>query len=133
MAKPLPKVTDENETYWYGLREGKLFVQRCVSCRSLQFYPRFFCTHCHGRELEWHETKGTGTVYTFTVIRRPPVEAFKDDVPYILALVELDEGIRIMTRIVNLAPEECAVGMPVQLALRELEKDVVLPMFAPME
>lgn len=127
----MPKITDENETYWHGLREGKLLVQRCLSCEQLQFYPRFFCIHCHGRQLEWVETKGIGTVYTFTVIRRAPSAAFENDVPYLLALVELEEGIRMMSRVVQIEPEHCRIGLPVKWMPQQEEHDLVLPVFTP--
>jgi len=132
MAKPLPKITFENEKYWAGLREGKLLVQRCLSCHRLQFYPRFFCGQCYGRELEWYETKGIGTIYTFTVIRRPPTEDFKDEVPYIIGLVELEEGVRIMARIVHVTPENCVVGLPVKLCQEYKDHDMVYPAFLPI-
>jgi uncharacterized OB-fold protein len=88
----------EAETYFEGLDRGVILLQRCASCDRRQFPPRVHCGHCGGRELCWDEVDGAGTVYAKTVNRRAPEPAFEKFLPYVVALVDLDAGVRVMAR-----------------------------------
>ncbi|MEK7714977.1 MAG: OB-fold domain-containing protein, partial [candidate division NC10 bacterium] len=91
-GKPVPVPTAETRHYWTACREGVLSYQYCLACRRPQFYPRTLCVGCGGGSLEWRASRGLGTVHAVTVVHRPPTAAFRAEVPYAIALVDLDEG-----------------------------------------
>jgi uncharacterized OB-fold protein len=130
-VKPLPTPTQESAPYWAGLREHKLLMQHCDSCDRLQFYPRSGCRTCGGTELSWREMSGAGHVYTYTVIHRAPFAAFADDVPYAYAVVELDEGPRVVTSLVTDDLDGLDVDMRVRAVYDDVTDDVTLLRFAP--
>ncbi len=111
--KPLPIPTPTSEPYWTALREHRVAIQRCRACGHWVFYPRSNCTRCLSDDLAWTDIAGTGTLYTFTVTRRPTAPPFEDEMPQLIAVVELDEGPRLTTTLVNVEPEEIAIGMRV--------------------
>jgi uncharacterized protein len=113
--------------FWEGVAEGVLRVQRCGACGRHVFYPRAVCPHCTTGELAWVEAGGGGLVHSFTVVHRAPAE-YRDEAPYVVALVELDEGVRLMTRLVDVAPADVRVDMPVEVAI---QGDPRLPYFRP--
>jgi uncharacterized protein len=128
VVKPLPKINDENRVFWNETKNQKLMLQKCSSCHQIQYYPRFFCANCYSESMEWIESQGKGNVYTFTVIRRAPSEGFLEDVPYTLALIELDEGVRMMSTIIE-QPEDIKIGDKVEVSFKETEIDIQLPIF----
>jgi uncharacterized OB-fold protein len=112
--KPVPEPTAVSQPYWDGLRDREIRLQRCNACKRLQFYPRPSCRWCGASDLTWTVVDGRGTIYTFTVIHRAPYEAFKADVPYVYAVVELDPDVRVVTNIVTSGdPEQLRIGDPV--------------------
>ncbi|MFD6518083.1 Zn-ribbon domain-containing OB-fold protein [Rhodococcus sp. NPDC060176] len=121
IAKPGPVTTPTTEPYWKHADRGELWIQKCLSCNSYQHYPSGMCRRCWSEDLAWHRAQGTGTVWTFTVVGKPGHPAWERDTPYILALVELDEGPRMMTNIVDCNPETVFVGQRVRLAPRASE------------
>src|SRR5205823_4667701 len=103
--------------------EGRLTMQRCMQCGHLQFYPRRYCTRCLCDRLSWETISGDGEVYSYSTVYRALSPAFKDQVPYIVASVELREGPRMMTRLIECSPADVHVGMPVEVTfMRETEK-----------
>jgi len=130
---PVPDV--ESARYWENAAKGKLVVKNCKVCRRAFFYPRDHCPRCWGTDTEWIESTGRGTVYTFTIVRQNDLPPFNERVPYVVAIVELDEGVRMTTNIEGCAPEDVRCGMPVAVAFREeprSEEEVVhLPVFRP--
>ena len=127
-ARPLPPPDDDSLEYWKAAAEHRLVMQRCSSCSTFRFYPRSICGECQSPEFTWTEVAGTGTVYTYTVVRRAPLDSFRHLVPYVLALVELDEGPRMMTNIID-AVDDVHIGQRVTVAWTELTPDVSLPVF----
>lgn len=113
--KPVPHANADSRAFWDACNRRELTYQRCGACGHVQFYPRALCTACQSKGLEWQVSAGRGTVYTFTVNHRAPTPAFKVEAPYVIALVDLDEGFRMMLNVVNCPPEEVAIGMPVQI------------------
>ena len=128
---PLPTIDAETRPFWEAAKAGKLRLPRCTACGKFHFYPRPFCPHCYHRGVEWADVSGRGTVHSFYVAHRPAHPAFKDRVPYVVALVDLAEGPRMMTNIVDCPPEAVSIGMPVQVVFRKLTEDVILPCFRP--
>jgi uncharacterized OB-fold protein len=129
--KPLPVPSDVSAPYWEGLTAGELRLQRCGDCGRYVFYPRSVCPHCLGEGLEWVPTSGRGRVYSFTIVRRAMNPAFAAEVPYVFAIVELDEGPRVTTNIVNCAPEDVRVDMPVKAAYDSVTSELALLKFEP--
>jgi uncharacterized OB-fold protein len=131
-TKPVPRVTEETKPYWEGCRRHQLLIQRCKGCGKFQFYPRALCSHCLSDSLEWVEARGTGTIYSFSNVYRPPSKEFKE-LPYIVAIIELDEGVRMMSNVVNVQPGEVWVGMRVKVVFEDIHEDLSLPKFARWE
>lgn len=113
-AKPLPTATPTSRPFWEGLREQKVRLQRCRACESWIYYPRSHCNRCLSRDLEWNEIPGTGTLHTFSLARVPTAIFFADEVPQMLAVVELDEGVRLSTTLVGVDEQSIEIGMRVR-------------------
>jgi len=131
-ARPLPEITAESRPFWEACRRHELLVQRCRACGAVQHYPRGVCAACWSSDLEWRRASGRGTVYTFTVTRRSQAPGFKDTLPYVLAWVELEEGVQVMTNVVDCDPAAVAIGMPVRVVFEDVTPEVSLPRFAPI-
>lgn len=126
MGIPLPKPNADTQPYWDAAAQGRLVYQHCQTCDKPQFYPRSQCATCHGSALEWRESKGEGTIATFTEVLRAPTAAFKEMAPYVIALVDLDEGFRMMVNIVEGDTTRLAIGARTLTIFREVD-GVTLP------
>ena len=131
--RPSPVPDPATEPYWQGARAGQLRLPRCRDCGQSHFYPRSICPHCNSASLEWVGARGTGTVYSFTLVQRAPSPAFQPLVPYAVAIVALDEGPHLMSSIVDAAPEAIRIGMPVKVRFLDIGDGARLPVFAPAE
>jgi uncharacterized OB-fold protein len=129
--KPIPPVTHETAPYWEGARRHELHIQQCGDCRHYQFYPRIYCSQCFSDRVGWVKASGRGKVTTFTIVRRPVSPAFADDVPYVVALVTLDEVPTMMTNIVGCAPEQVSIGMTVTATFEDWTEEISVPKFRP--
>ena len=114
-AKPVPVPDGISRPYWEGANVGEFRYQRCGACGKAQFYPRNACVHCHATQLRWEKAGGGGRIASFSVIHRAPLAAFAGDTPYVLALVDLDEGIRFMCNVLRCEPAQVRIGMPVRV------------------
>jgi uncharacterized OB-fold protein len=112
-ARPLPEVDEVARPYWEAAARGELLYQACPACGHHQLYPRALCTAC-GAEPVWQRASGRGTVHTFTVIRQNWAEPFRGLAPYVVAIVELAEGPRMMTNITDCDPDQVEIGMAVE-------------------
>jgi uncharacterized OB-fold protein len=126
---PLPRPTSVSRPHWEGCREGVLRVQRCRACGHYVFIPQPICTRCQADALEWTASSGRGTVYSHTVVHRPPRPAFA--APYVVAIVELEEGWHMLSNVVDCRPEDVHVGMPVEVTFRVMSEAITLPYFKP--
>ncbi len=113
--KPAALSTPATVPYWEAAAGGQLLIQHCRSCGHLQLYPRTLCAACWSPDLDFREAKGTGTVWTHSVIHQPGHTAWLAEVPFVLAIVELDEGPRLMTNIVDVDPDDVHVGQRVRV------------------
>ena len=129
--RPLPRPTRVSAPFWEAAREHRLVVQQCRLCGNLQHYPRPFCIRCGADTIDWKECSGRGTVYTFTIVRQAATPAFAGRVPYVFAIVELEEGPRMTTNITGCPPEEVRVGMPVVAQFEDASDEVSLITFRP--
>jgi uncharacterized OB-fold protein len=127
----LPTPDDDSRPFWDAAREGRLLIKRCRSCGRAHHYPRPFCPYCWSHEVAWEDARGTGSVYTFSIVHKNDLPPFNERVPYVAAVVELDEGPRMMTNVVDCDIDDVAVEMPVEVAFRTIDADVVIPVFRP--
>jgi uncharacterized OB-fold protein len=131
--KQLPVPDPVTQPYWDGLKARQLRIQRCLSCEKAVFYPRALCCHCGSRELEWIDCSGRGTLHAFTIAHRGTPAAFKGSTPYVVAMVDLEEGGRLMTNLVDVepSPEAVRIGMPVEIVFDEVTPAITLAKFRP--
>lgn len=127
--KPLPVITEESHPFWEGCRMGKLMLQRCVECQQYQFYPRLYCVECGADAPAWVEVSGRGVVYSYTIIRQNKSPEFRNDVPYNVAIVQLAEGPRMLSNIVEVSHDDLRVDMPVMVVFDAVTDTITLPRF----
>jgi uncharacterized protein len=130
----LPTIEDESRPFWDAAREGKLFIARCGSCSRTHHYPRPFCPYCWSEDVSWEEASGRGTLYTYSTVYVNDLPPFKEQLPYVAAIVDLEEGPRLMTRLVGVDPTAAAdltIGMPVVVDYESVSDDVTVPVFRP--
>jgi uncharacterized OB-fold protein len=132
LEKPLPRPAPESRAFWEGAKEKKLMLPCCDACGKFWFPPSQRCPHCLSSNFDWRETKGEGRIYSFVVYHRVYHPAFEADVPYVVAIVELDEGPRLITNIID-APDRVRCDARVRVRFEEADADVVLPKFALIE
>ena len=126
-------MTDLTRPYWAAAREGRLVLQHCPGCDRRWHPPLPRCPHCHHASPGWVDAAGTGSVYTYTVVTHPTHVALAGTVPYVVAIVELDEGPRVVTGITGCAPSDVRAGMPVRVRFEAVTDEVTLPYFEPVE
>ena len=133
MERPIPEPTPMTAPFWAALREHRLCLQYSPSSDRYVFYPRMLAPGTLADDLEWRELSGRGVVYTFTVATRPTAPAWEDALPQLLAVVELDEGPRLPTELVEVAPEDIRVGMRVRAVYDDVpDEGVTMLRFAPL-
>ncbi|MGB5759019.1 MAG: Zn-ribbon domain-containing OB-fold protein [Acidimicrobiales bacterium] len=131
-ARLLPPVSDLTLPYWDAARNEQLVVQFCRRCEHRPFPPRTHCPACGAGDLDWRTVSGTGIVHTFTVAHRPPHPVFADLCPLVIAIVELTEGPRLLSNVVNCDPADVHVGMALSVTFEAVDdSDVRLPVFTP--
>ena len=131
-ARIVPPSTPLTAPYWAGAQAGELRIQQCDNCGHRSFPPRANCPKCGSDALAWQPVSGRGSVYTFTVAHRPPHPVFREQCPLVIAVVELEEGPRLMTNILQCDPADVRVGMAVTVAFESIDdSDMVLPVFVP--
>jgi uncharacterized OB-fold protein len=134
--KPLPQPEPLAKPYWDSLNAGALQLQRCDRCERFVFYPRALCPHCGSRALTWRRVSGRGRLHTFCIPYRHPSPAFQPDLPYVVAQVELDEGVRMMTNLVGVEPDPAGlmplIDGPVEIVYEKVNDQITLPKFRPV-
>ena len=123
-----PLIDSDSQMYWEGLAQGELRIQRFDTCSRHVFYPRAICPHCFSDQLSWITTTGKGTIYSYTVVHQA-YGPYADEVPFVIAIVELEEGVRMMTRIVGAPREQVTIGAPVHVTFVTPGEGVTLPYF----
>jgi uncharacterized OB-fold protein len=129
MRFDLPTPDQETEPFWDACKEGRFLLKHCNACGEDHFYPRPFCPKCWSTDVEWKTAGGGGTVYTYSVVRQNDLPPFPERVPYVAAIVELDEGPRVMTNVEDDDIDAIEIGMRVQVAFKEISDDVTIPVF----
>lgn len=132
MDKFLPRPTPESAPFWQGCRDHKLLLQYCTACGKHQFYPRVICANCMSEQLEWREASGRGTVETYTIVTRPVSDAYAADVPYVIALITLEEGPRMMSNVIGCDVESVRCGVVVEVVFERWSDEITMPKFQPV-
>ena len=127
MERTLPPLTPLTQPWFDACREGILTLQFCDDCSGYQFYPRILCSHCGGGALSWRASSGNGTIASFSVVRRAISKAY--EAPYIIALIDLEEGPRLMSNIIDCPPENVAIGQAVEVLFEPWSETITLPVF----
>jgi uncharacterized OB-fold protein len=130
--KPLPRPSAESKPYWDAAREHRLVVQKCNACGEFWFPPSQRCAHCLSDHHAWTEVKGTGKVFSFVTYQRLYHKGWDGEVPYVVAVIELDEGPRMLSTVVGVAPEKVACDMAVKVVFDDVTADATLPKFTPV-
>ena len=128
-AKPVPEPSRDSKPYWDALREGRLVIQACGACGKLRHYPRPVCDACYSMAVTWRQVSGRGRIHSWTVSHHPFHPGFKSELPYVLATVDLEEGVRMLAQLRGVAPDEIAVGLPVAIAFERATEELTLPVF----
>lgn len=127
-VRPLPHATAWSKGYWDAARQHRLVVQQCTDCSRLTMYPKRFCPHCLSENLDWHAASGKGEIYAVTAQLAGPPTGFADRLPYVIAIIRLDEGVQLMSNIVGDGAIDARIGDRVKVDFEEAG-DVVLPVF----
>ena len=126
-----PPISDAAKPFWEATRSQSFELPWCRSCKQFFWYPRELCPRCLGEDIEWRPASGNATVYACSIQTKPAHPTLADRVPYVVALIDLEEGPRLMTNIVNCDPAAVSIGMPVQLTWEALDDGRHLPVFEP--
>jgi uncharacterized OB-fold protein len=129
--RPLPRVDEESRGFWEALARHEFYLQRCAGCAQLRYPPRAVCPSCLSSEVDWVEMSGRGTVYSFTVTHQNHAPGFRERLPYVLAIIELEEGVRLMANVTGCEPGDVRIGMPVFVEYEDVSDDITLPVFRP--
>lgn len=133
-AQPAPVPDRDSQPFWDGCRAHQLRAQRCTACGRFRWPPRTFCPACWSWEYEWTPLSGRGSVYSFSVVHHVGSPAFKEDAPYVVALVSLDgagDQVRLLSNVIDCDWERVRVGMAVKVAFRDISDEAALPVFRP--
>ncbi len=130
--KPIPEVLPEFAEYWKAARRHELVFQKCGSCGQVIYFPRIICHRCLSGDLEWIRSSGQGIVYSYTIIHQASHESFVSDVPYVYAIIELREGIRMISNIININPMLVKIGMKVKVVFEDVTNEIGIPGFEPV-
>lgn len=122
---PAPRVLPESQTFWTAADEGRLLLKKCNDCGEVHHYPRDICPHCLSADTEWVQASGNGTIYSFSTMG-------KGEAAYTLAFVTLDEGVTLMTNLVDCDPARVSIGDKVQVVFKHTEGGHAVPMFTPV-
>ena len=128
----MPKVNPVSEPYWSGLRQGVLNIQKCAVCGTLRHYPRLLCGQCWTRDVLWVQACGRATLHTWSVARHAFHPGFADETPYVMAVADLEEGVRALGRMRAVAPESLRIGMPLRFAVFTRPDGLAVPGFDPV-
>lgn len=132
--RPLPEATPETQEFWDGARRHELRIQRCRACGRAYFFPRPFCPHCSSHDVEWFTASGRATLHTYVISQRP-APGFQDWLPYVIAIVQLEEGPRMMSNVIGVepVPESLPIDLPLEVTWEEQSDTITLPLFRPRQ
>ena len=131
-SKPIPKPTPETRPFWEGCAQGELRLQHCVDCNHVQYPPRKLCSGCFSQAVEWRTASGRGKVLSWSMVTAPGAPGFADEVPFLSAMITLDEGPTMLSVLRNCAGDAVDFDMPVQVLFEQRSDDISIPYFEPV-
>lgn len=132
-AKPLPIPNPDSQPFWDGCARDELLLQRCLSCQAYRHPPSPRCHVCLSADHEWVQASGRGVVYSFVIVHHALNSAWEDDVPYVVAIVKLEEGPHILSNLVDVQVDSVKIGMALSVCFERASEEIVLPKFSPVE
>jgi uncharacterized protein len=132
IEKPLPGIDEDNKPFWDYCKQHELRMQKCSRCGKLYYPPSAMCPHCMNMKSEWVKLSGKGKVFSFVVVRQAPSPAFAKDAPYVVAIIELEEGQRLTSNVIGCKPEDVKINMAVEVVFEDVTKDIAIPKFKPI-
>ena len=133
LSKPVPVVSPWAKPFWDAAREHRLVIQRCDACHNNIFYPRIACPHCGADEPGWVDASGKGTIYSYTVVENNAPSTFAPDMPFVIAVIKLDEGVQMLSNVVECDPYEVTCDMPVEVTFERRDDEFTMPVFRPVQ
>lgn len=128
----LPTIESDSRPFWDGMRDEGIFrIVHCRACDRVHHYPRPFCPHCWSDNVEWVAASGTATLYTYSTVHVNDLPPFREQLPYVAAVVELAEGPKVMTRLIDCDADELKIGMTLTMTPHRLTDDITIPLFTP--
>ncbi len=125
--KPVPEPTPESRPFWDSLASGRLSFQKCGACGVIRHYPRPMCSACHSMATEWVEASGRGKVHSWTVTYHAFNPGFRDELPMVLATVDMEEGVRMNAQLRGVDPDSLTIGLPVRVDYEQVQEGLTLP------
>lgn len=126
---PQPVANADSLPYWNAARQRRLFIRKCAACGEHHFLPRYLCPVCWSDQLDWVQSKGTGSVHSYTIVRRAPIATFAANVPYVVALIDLDEGPRMISNLVGESALLVKISDRVEVLFEDRGDGAMLPQF----
>ena len=127
----LPVIEQESKPFWEAARDDRLLIGHCNNCDRFHYYPRPFCPHCWAEDVDLVEASGRATLYTYSIVFMNDLAPFNDRLPYVAAMVDLEEGVRLSSNIVGCSAEALRIGMPLSVTFEEITADISKPVFRP--
>lgn len=131
--KPLPVIDELTEPFWSGAKAGRLMMQKCANCGTVNFHPKPWCIECGSRDLPWTEVKPEGTVYSFTISRSVAMNfpGWQDELPVVFCLIDLDDGARMYAQVTDCDPDDMQIGLRVRAYFKDISDEAGIPIFRP--
>ena len=127
---PMPFIDEDNRPYWEACKRHEMVMQKCSDCGKFRFPPHVMCPYCNSFRSEWPKVSGKGHVFSWIVVHPPVLPVFKDRTPFPVVLIELEEGTRLVSHLLDCGAEETEIGMPVELdSFEDVSEEIALPMF----
>ena len=130
-AKPIPTPSEDSRPYWEAARNHELKLQQCRECNAFRFPPAEVCSECTSDAYDWKPVSGKGRVFSFVIYHRAYHPGFQDEIPYVVGVIELDEGARMLSNVIGCKPEEVRCDMPVEVSFEDITDEMSLPKFRP--
>ena len=127
--RPLPKPNGDTKPFWDGCRQHQLKFQKCSECGQVRWPPSIICPNCHSQDATWILSSGRGKIYSYVIYHQAPHPAFKDKLPYVVAIVELEEGPHLLTNIIGSPHDHLRCDLPVVVTWEDVTKEISLPKF----
>jgi uncharacterized OB-fold protein len=128
----LPTIEPETQAFWDAAKRGQLLIAHCLDCKRVHYYPRPHCVYCWSENVEQQPASGFGTLYTYSTVFMNDLPPFNERVPYVAAQVDLEEGVRVTTNMVDCSPKDLRIGMAVRLRFETIADGVAIPVFVPV-